>query len=85
MNNFGSYITPEKAKEFGDANGDKRSLEQWRKLADRKARRCLNCNEFEWKYAETGLCFSCTTGEADAGEDMELDSSALVYAHELQP
>ena len=25
-----------------------------------------------WKYVETGMCFTCTTGESDASDDYEL-------------
>jgi len=69
MNNFKEYITPEQAKE----KGDKRPLAELKKLAKMKPSKCLSCEmEDEWKYAGCGLCFSCTTGEADASGDYEL-------------
>ncbi len=71
MNNFGAYITPKQAKE---EYGDSRSLKELTALANRKDRTCCNCDEKQWKYAGCGMCFSCTTGEADASEDMELIS-----------
>jgi hypothetical protein len=68
MNNFGGYTTPKRAREFGDT----RSLKELQALAKRKARRCSNCDELEWKYGGCGMCFSCTTGEADASDDLEI-------------
>jgi hypothetical protein len=68
MNNFAEYITPERAKE----NGDSRSLAALKALAARKDRICENCDEMAWRLGGVGLCFSCTTGEADASEDYEL-------------
>ena len=68
MNNFGKYITPEEAK----AGGDSRSLKTLRRLAAKPVRICCNCDEEVWRYGGTDLCFSCTTGEADASEDFEL-------------
>jgi ribosomal protein L37E len=70
MNNFHSYITPEKAVELGD----ERSLKELKALAKSHGR-CENCGQPAWKYAGQGLCFSCTTGEADASEDYELKVS----------
>lgn len=67
MNNFKAYITPQQAKD----RGDKRSLEKLTRLAKNSAE-CMNCDEPVWNYADTGLCFSCTTGEADASDDYEL-------------
>ena len=68
MNNFGAYKTPEQL----EAMGDERMLSELQALAKTKARQCQNCDELEWKYGGCGLCFSCTTGEADASEDMEI-------------
>lgn len=68
MNNFYSYITPEQAK----ANGDTRSLKELRHLARQPEKTCCNCDEKVWRYGGCDMCFSCTTGEADASEDYEL-------------
>lgn len=68
MNNFGAYKTAEELK----AAGDSRSLKVLQAIARRKKRRCMNCDEMEWKYGDCGLCFSCTTGEADASDDQEI-------------
>lgn len=68
MNNFEHYITAKQAKDQGDS----RSLKTLESLANKKAGTCLNCDELEWKLGGTGLCFSCTTGEADASDDYEL-------------
>jgi hypothetical protein len=70
MNNYAEYITPEKAKEIGDG----RSLEELKRLAKSKGK-CVVCGAPVWKYAGQGLCFTCTTGEADASEDYELTES----------
>lgn len=70
--NFGAYITPEQAK----AQGDSRSLEALRKMA-RSNRKC-ECGQPAWRYGGAGLCFPCTTGEADASEDCELISETDV-------
>lgn len=71
MNNFGRYITPSRAK----ANGDNRTIKELVKLANKKPQKCLNCDELEWRYGGCGLCFSCTTGEADASGDAELKAA----------
>jgi hypothetical protein len=68
MNNFHSYITPEKAVELGD----ERSLKELKALAKSHGR-CEVCRQEQaWKYVGTEMCFSCTTGESDASEDYEL-------------
>lgn len=74
MNNFGHYITPEQAKKYHDKLNpdDKLPLKYWKRRAKLKAK-CFVC-EYEdvWRYGQTGMCFSCTTGEADASDDYEL-------------
>ena len=36
-------------------------------------RRCYSCRRRPaWRYAETGLCFTCTTGESDSSNDYEI-------------
>ena len=67
MNNYARYITPEQAQ----ANGDSRTLKELRRLA-RSNEKCEVCGEPAWRYGGCGLCFSCTTGEADASDDYEL-------------
>ena len=67
MNNFIHFITPEEAVKLGD----ERTLKELKRAAKSKGR-CECCGEKAWKYAGTGLCFSCTTGESDASEDYEL-------------
>jgi hypothetical protein len=70
MNNFHSYRTPEQL-----VAGSSSTLAELQRLAARKTRRCMNCDEKEWKLADCGLCFSCTTGEADASGDYEIVST----------
>jgi hypothetical protein len=59
-------ITPQKAVEKGIFP----SLEEAKK-AQRDRRRCL-CGRPAWRLAQTGLCFTCTTGEWDSSDDYEL-------------
>lgn len=63
-------ITPEKAVEKGIFS----TLEE-AKTAQRDRRRCM-CGRPVWRLAQTGLCFSCTTGESDSSDDYELKESA---------
>lgn len=71
MNNF-ILITPEELKL--KRPDYERPLEELQAIAKRPARKCMQpfCDELEWKFAETGLCFSHTTGESDASQDYEL-------------
>lgn len=70
MNNF-IYITPEEIKK---KHPDfKETLEKLREIASLPIVDCENdCGEKAWKLARVGLCFTCTTGEADASGDYEL-------------
>jgi hypothetical protein len=65
--NFAEYITPTKAQEIGDT----RSLGELQSLSRSRAK-CEVCRQPAWKFAGTGMCFTCTTGESDASEDYEL-------------
>jgi hypothetical protein len=70
MNNF-TFISPEDYFEL--PNACTKSLRKLRALARRPDKLCEVCGrEKAWKLADTGLCFSCTTGEADASDDYEL-------------
>jgi len=40
----------------------------------RDNRKCCNCENHVWRLAQTGMCFSCTTGETDASDDYEVGS-----------
>ncbi len=72
MNNFGEYITPEEAYKR-QIDKIKKPLRYFQKLAKRPTKKCECCEtENEWKFINTGLCFSCATGEADASDDYEL-------------
>jgi len=69
MNNF-TFITPEEMiKKHPE---EKKNFLELKRIAKEEAGECMNCNEDEWKYGGVGLCFTCTTGEADASEDYEL-------------
>lgn len=66
-----NYITPsELLKKHPDCE---QSLEELKALANQPDAYCYVCGTNPvWKYGETGLCFTCTTGEADGSEDYEL-------------
>ncbi len=73
MPSFYSYITPEQAKALHDeANPkDKLPLSYWQKRA-RLRNKCAVCGGPVWKWGQTDMCFTCTTGEADPSDDYEL-------------
>jgi len=73
LNNFHSLITPEQAKKMDDAtpNGRRKPLSYYERLTKNHSV-CENCDEKVWRLVDTGLCFSCTTGQADASGDYEL-------------
>lgn len=73
MANFAEYITPERAYQLhcGSNNPPVYTLKDFQRAARSKAK-CDVCGQPVWKMAMQGLCFSCTTGEADASEDYEL-------------
>ena len=70
MNNF-CFITPEKMiKQYPD---EAKKFKRYKHLASLPDKLCEVCKqETAWKMAETGMCFSCTTGESDASDDYEL-------------
>lgn len=74
MFDFHKYLSPEEAKELDDGTkgGRREPLEYYKRLADN----CSTCEVCEsnpvWKFADTGMCFACTTGETDASDDYEL-------------
>ena len=70
-NKFAEYITAEQAYEINRKTGSKTTLAEW-KVRARSKRNCMVCGMPAWRYADTGLCFTCTTGESDASEDYEL-------------
>jgi hypothetical protein len=65
-----NYITPEEYLKIKDIT-DKRTLKQLKKAAASNPI-CEVCGQPAWKLGGTGLCFSCTTGEADNTDDYEL-------------
>lgn len=74
MNNFHSYITPEKAAKLHNTieSNDKVSVAHYEHLSKNK-QMCFVCKiEKVWRFGGCGMCFSCTTGEADASDDYEL-------------
>lgn len=73
MDNFFKLLTPEEAKALDDGTkgGRRKPLSYYKRLAKNHST-CMNCDEKVWRLVDTGLCFSCTTGEADASDDYEL-------------
>lgn len=72
MNNFGEFLTPEEVIKGGDT----RLPKVLKELSSSIDELCMVCErEGIWRYAGTRMCFSCTTGEADASDDIELISS----------
>lgn len=72
MNNFGKHITPIDYWNLLHKEGDGfNSLKEVEMAAESDAK-CINCDEKVWKLANTGMCFSCTSGESDASDDFEL-------------
>lgn len=69
LNNFGTFLTPQEAYDKQVQEGV--LLEEYEALAAEEGT-CSNCDEPIWKLVGLGMCFSCTTGEADASEDFEL-------------
>jgi hypothetical protein len=69
MNDF-VYITPEEAASI-EAHSGKTDVAYYRKLVA-SGGVCENCDNPVWRFAGTGLCFTCTTGESDSSEDYEL-------------
>lgn len=68
MNNF-TYITP---SDLLDKHPDcTSSLDKLIAISQEPDSDC-DCGEPVWKYGQSGMCFSCTTGEADASDDYEL-------------
>jgi hypothetical protein len=69
MNNFSDYLTP--AEMFPRQKGF--SLAQLIAAAEAPPAVCYICEvENIWRLAMSGMCFTCTTGEADASDDYEL-------------
>ena len=60
-----TYLTPEEA--FEQALD---TLEQCEKMA-RDERLCA-CGQHVWRYSQSGMCFTCVTGESDALGDYEI-------------
>lgn len=73
MNNFIHFLTPKQAKAKDDqTKGGRREPLSYYKWLAKNDGTCLNCDEKVWRLGNTDMCFSCTTGEADASDDYEL-------------
>jgi len=64
------YLTPYQAVALG-AIKPCPGLEEYERRA-KLNRPCLVCGQPEWKIVDTELCFTCTTGEANAEAEYEL-------------
>ena len=74
MFTFAKYLTPEEAKKQDDSleGGRRKPLQYYKELAKNNSM-CEVCGVNPvWKLVDTGTCFACTTGEADASNDYEL-------------
>lgn len=74
MNNFYKVLT---AEEYFNLTKDNPAiampLEEIQAIANVPDGICLVCGQENiWKLGQSGMCFTCTTGEADASEDYEL-------------
>ena len=68
---FYKYFTPKQAFKK-KANPMYLTLKDYEEAAKDNSI-CMACNNSPvWKLVGTGMCFTCTTGEADASEDYEL-------------
>ena len=64
-------ITPKEAARRGISGGN-HDIKYYERLCNLKGT-CCNCDEHIWKLLDNDMCFSCTTGEADASDDYELE------------
>ncbi len=64
------FITPEEAVSLG-AMRPCPGLEAFKRMANSKSCCCV-CEKPIWKLAACGMCFTCTTGEAEPDGDYEL-------------
>lgn len=70
MHQFAEYLTPEKAFKMNVIDGT--TLKEYRERAKDDSL-CEVCESNPtWRITGIGMCFTCTTGEADASEDYEL-------------
>jgi len=60
------------AEEYCKLPGQQHTIEELHQMA-RKKGMCEVCGSLPvWRLGNTGMCFPCTTGEADASDDYEL-------------
>lgn len=70
MDNF-NFITPTEYYELVKGKESEcYSLEELREMSHDDS--LCDCGEPVWRLGGCGLCFTCTTGEADASDDYEL-------------
>lgn len=74
MHTFAKLLTPEQYFELqtNDLGASLMTIDEIRQLAAAAPAKCGLCPEPAWRLSGSGLCFTCTTGEADASEDYEL-------------
>lgn len=79
MPNPTTYVPPEWAFEMDkEMNGAAaKDLAYWKAAAAGDPGLCESCEiEDAWRYGGCGMCFTCTTGEADPSNDYELAEGA---------
>lgn len=69
IHQFGEYLTPKQAYDKEIIEGV--SLKELEERSEDNSS-CGVCGSPVWKLVATGMCFTCTTGSADASEDYEL-------------
>lgn len=76
------FITPKEYLEMQgkDTQFTLKELEEMAKRAD-KGFLCDCENDVIWQHANSDMCFSCTTGETDRSEDLELTMDAKKQPH----
>ena len=68
MNNFAEWITTfERLQEIDETITE----EEFNQMV-KDNRKCCVCGQHVWRYVHIGMCFTCTTGEADASGDYEV-------------
>ena len=72
---FAEIITPERAMELHNSikSNPQTTLQYWQKQA-KINKLCPVCRaEPIWRWGQSDMCFSCTTGESDPSDDYEIE------------
>lgn len=72
MNNFAELLTPSEYLKRYPVMEKQHTLKQLEAMAKSKGLCDVCGQENIWKLGACGMCFTCTTGESDASDDLEL-------------